>query len=56
VNDDKRKACLLVLVLLRTPLMLMSRGSREDAIIAARAHGVTAEDLLNVAVEMEKNA
>lgn len=49
MNDDKRKACLQVLVMLRTPLMMMSKAAYAETLDVAVAYSITAEDLLTVA-------
>jgi hypothetical protein len=56
VTTPKDKAALLVLVLLRSPLVLMSRQNREVVLTQAREHGISAEDLIFAALKSAKRA
>jgi len=56
VTTPKEKAALLVLALLRSPLALLSRQSREDVLTQVREHGISAEDLIFAALKDAKRA
>lgn len=54
--SERERAVVHVLIMLRNPIMLVTRPERENALALARQYNITAEELLEVATRRARNA
>ena len=46
---DKEKAMIKILKVLKSPMMVMNKHNRDEALTLAEEHGITVEDLIDMA-------
>jgi hypothetical protein len=49
---DKEKAMLKIIRLLKSPMIVTCKPMKEDALTLAKEHGITVEDLIDMAYEI----
>ena len=51
-NMTKEQAILKILKVLKSPMMVMSKPNRDEVLTLAEEHGITVEDLIDMAYQI----